>query len=1352
MCRIIDGKEKHMNQHVLVVAATFTAEPLEPALAFWIRQLNLPFQVVFAPYNQIFQQLLEPTSLLSQNQQGVNVLLVRFEDWLRSAASTQPLHTAASMLEKHSDDLIQAIRTAADRTALPYLLCICPASQAIGADVSCRALFAHLEERFQSALEDVRGVYMLPSTECIAAYPAEPYDDPTGDALGHIPFTPVGFVSMGSLIARKLFALCSAPHKVIVLDCDQTLWQGVCGEDGALGVVVTPAHQTLQEFMVAQYRAGMLLCLCSKNHEEDVFAVFDQHPDMRLRREHLVTWRINWQSKAVNIHSLAQELQLGLDSFIFLDDNPVECAEVQARCPEVLTLQIPEDAETIPRFLRHVWAFDRLRVTAEDRKRTVFYQQNVQRERFRHAALSLEDFLGGLQLEVLFSPVTPKQYPRVAQLTQRTNQFNITTRRRSESDIAQMWQEEQLHSLLVEVRDRFGNYGVVGVLFFRVGPVALTVDTFLLSCRAMGKGVEHQMLAKLGSIAQEHGLERVDVPYIPSKKNQPAIDFLRSIGQPYQHVVGTELLYQFPAAYATALTYDPQHAVAVPLNDGAEPTEVVALSADGGSATGTLSKSACFGRIATELCDAARILQAMACRQSQTRPVLPTAFVAPRTPIEATVAEIWQSILGIEQIGVHDNFFEMGGNSVQVVQVLSRIQERLAQEISMQRFFDAPTVEGCVIALTEQYTAEKEPALLQRLLSEIECLAEDEVPPLRHLSIAAAPVASASYCATAFERFAMSSHEVLVYDKHTHTTHVLPTHVADVLSHCLQCKSLDRHAQDVCRDLGCPEGHAEAIKNQLVQLVDIGLLVSPQSFLVCRAPAKHSPQSPAGITALAVVTANRVRGLQRALSSYLDNCQQHGCSNDFVVVDDSQSQETREACRQVVSALQRRYGVPVFYAGYAEKVRFAQHLAKHADIPPEIVDFALFDVERCGVSSGANRNALLLHTVGDMVLSVDDDTMCRIAPAPQQEKGWRITAKSDPAEVWFLANREAALQSVPCVDTDFLGLHGQLLGKNVRDLLATAGATTEVDVTHLAREVWHRLAATESKVLVTFNGVVGDCAWGSPFGYWGSPMGYLLLDTPSHARLVCSEADYRHACRSREIVRTVRRFTISDAAGSIGYCMGYDNQSLLPPFFPVRRGQDVLFSQIIWKCCAPDVFGHLPWTILHAPETPRQFWPGELLRSAAGSDTTKLLLDCIQSFSVGVGQHHTAERLRALGHHLMAIGDLVPEDFIEFVRLQGWHTQSVFLSIMEEHLRLRGERPAFWASDVKQYQATLRQALSRADYWLPLDLLAGRNVEEARALAQRLVRKFGQLLAWWPTIIDAARDLRMRGHRMAVPV
>ena len=198
--------------------------------------------------------------------------------------------------------------------------------------------------------------------------------DSLRDELAHIPFTEEHFASIALAIVRKVHALRVPAHKVLVLDCDNTLWHGVVGEDGIDGIAIPPAQIDLQRFAIDQQANGTLVCLASKNAERDVLDVFENRADMMLKLENIVAHRINWRSKPENISSLAEELGLGLDSFVFIDDNPVECAQVKAALPQVVTLQLPPDA-AVPQFLAHLWVFDKVSVTLEDTRRTKMYQK-----------------------------------------------------------------------------------------------------------------------------------------------------------------------------------------------------------------------------------------------------------------------------------------------------------------------------------------------------------------------------------------------------------------------------------------------------------------------------------------------------------------------------------------------------------------------------------------------------------------------------------------------------------------------------------------------------------------------------------------------------------------------------------------------------------------------------------------------------------------------------------------------------------------------------------------------------------------------------------------------------------------
>ena len=671
----------------ILIAATFTAEPIQDALAFWMDLLGLRAAIEFAPYDQIYQQLLDPASVFSRNRRGLNVLLYRPEDWLRALPASQAddERHIEQVLGRNADDLLNAMRALTGRAQVPLVVVACPDGPHARARLLDRA-----RERISDTLRELPGVSLIEQSD-LDLYRVDDYYDARRDRLGHVPYTPRFFAALGTALARRAHAHLATPHKVVVLDCDNTLWQGVVGEDGVDGIKLSPPFLALQRFMVSLAERGILLCLCSKNAEADVMQVFERRADMLLRKEHLVAWRINWQPKWDNIRSLATELNLGLDSFVYLDDNPIECAEVGLACPEVLTLQVPIDQD-IESFLRHVWVFDRTRVTSEDRKRTTMYRQEAERARFRRAAPSLDEFLAGLDLEVVIKPPEAPQIARVAQLTQRTNQFNFTTVRRSEAEIRALG-SAGLECRIVEVRDRFGDYGLVGLMIYALHADALTIDTLLLSCRVLGRGVEHRMLRQLGQIARERHLARVSATVLFTRKNQPARDFLEAVAHEWRTETQGGARYDLPAERAASLEYQPHLAPS-------EESPALEQSGAGVAATSqeppeaqSQTKSRRFARISGELRTAEQILGAMHARAAHKSRAMGSALLAPRTSLESQLAEIWTDILNVSPIGVHDNFFDLGGTSLLAVDLCAHIEQRIGRQIPLTSVIEAPTIE-----------------------------------------------------------------------------------------------------------------------------------------------------------------------------------------------------------------------------------------------------------------------------------------------------------------------------------------------------------------------------------------------------------------------------------------------------------------------------------------------------------------------------------------------------------------------------------------------------------------------------------------------------------------------------------
>lgn len=696
-----------MRKQTIAVSATFTSEPIEETLAFWMHELNLPFAIEFAPYNQVFQQLLDPSSLLSSNEGGINVVMVRFEDWDhyarndKSKESTFPI--SRDKIERNVNDLTAALKSASERTTTPFLVCICPASDPALADADVAAFFRQMEEYLVSELEQINSLYLISSLELDTLYPVENGYDARSDELGHIPFTPIAFAAIGTIIARRIYALRNTPHKVVVLDCDQTLWKGVVGEDGVSGIEIDPARRRLQEFIVSQNDAGMLVCLCSKNNDEDVAQAFKQRSDMPLTWDRITSRRINWKPKSENIRELAEELNLGLDSFIFIDDDPVVCAEVRANSPGVLTVNLPQDASGILRIVDHVWAFDRLKITAEDKKRAGLYKQNTEREILRKQSVSFEDFLAGLSLDIRIFSMSAAQLARVSQLTHRTNQFNFTTLRRSESEIQSLCQTDGLECMVVEVSDRFGDYGLVGVMMFRPKADSIDVDTFLLSCRTLGRGVEHRMLARIGELAEERGCAWVNVSYLPTKKNQPALDFLESIGGEFKQETESGYTYQFPTRFAAGLAPKLYARATTDSSSRDSESNVPAHSV----AADNRTKSQLFERIYSELYAPEQILEAVGSMKRRMLSEESRTFTAPTTKDEIDLVKIWEDVLAISPIGTTDNFFDLGGTSVIAVRLFSDIEKVFGKSLSLAALFEAPTIAQLAVMLRGEEKAAK---------------------------------------------------------------------------------------------------------------------------------------------------------------------------------------------------------------------------------------------------------------------------------------------------------------------------------------------------------------------------------------------------------------------------------------------------------------------------------------------------------------------------------------------------------------------------------------------------------------------------------------------------------------------
>ncbi|ACS85223.1 FkbH like protein [Musicola paradisiaca Ech703] len=467
-------------------------------------------------------------------------------------------------------ELLTLVRETQRSRQGPTLFVLCPPSPAMR-ELFSADLLENMPQMMQQILGEKTDIIGIDLNRELAAYEVTDYHDAVRDEMGHIPYTPALFEVIASVLVRHIHAVRRPPCKVIALDCDNTLWSGVVGELGAEGIKIDSGYRALQQFMLRQKQRGMLLCLVSKNNHEDVKRVFDSRDDMILQWSDFVDTKINWNAKSDNLQRLAKNLNLGLDSFIFLDDSPIECAEVSACCPQVFSLRLPENSDDIPGFLAHVWAFDQVRrQTNEDAKRTHMYQEQVQREAFRQSVFSMEAFIRGLELEITIQPATQDQAERLSQLTHRTNQFNFVKAPYSVADMLASIQSPEQGCLSISVADRFGNYGICGLCFFSERENVLSVDGGLLSCRVLGRGVEYQMLNVLGRKALERKKETVEIRFVASDKNKPAENFLRSITAITSVAESSGVwTYTIPATVLAELVFTPSSQTIAPTHENA---------------------------------------------------------------------------------------------------------------------------------------------------------------------------------------------------------------------------------------------------------------------------------------------------------------------------------------------------------------------------------------------------------------------------------------------------------------------------------------------------------------------------------------------------------------------------------------------------------------------------------------------------------------------------------------------------------------------------------------------------------------------------------------------------------------
>lgn len=507
----------------VLVLANIVVNQLKDVLEYALRLEGVNAEVFLGAYDNILQESLSASDS--------DVVIIFQEAWNLVDGASYRVESLGEdarteLLEKVEQETLAALENLKSRPlVLVNRLSAALFSSSVLTSQAFRQLCAEANETLTSKLPDnarlvdIDGVFKCIGTEYAVDwrlfYSAKS------------PYTVAFYKHYAELVRAPILALAGKAKKVLVLDCDNTLWGGVVGEDGMDGVGLGPdkphghIFTEVQHLALALQKRGVLLGLCSKNNPDDVDEMLRSHPDMVIKDHHLVIKKVNWSDKAANLRAIAHELNIGLDSIVFVDDSAFEIELLREQLPEVTTLLVPPRLVDYPGAFRNIAdRFIQLTEAAEDRNKTEQYRLETDRQALRGNYDNIEDYLRSLSLQVNVYVDETQLAPRISQLTQKTNQFNLTTRRYAEHEIADLMRAANVTVYAFRVLDKFGDYGITGVAILR-RPDRQTaeIDTFLMSCRVLGRNVEAAFMRYLIEQLRSEGVSIVKAAYIATMKN-----------------------------------------------------------------------------------------------------------------------------------------------------------------------------------------------------------------------------------------------------------------------------------------------------------------------------------------------------------------------------------------------------------------------------------------------------------------------------------------------------------------------------------------------------------------------------------------------------------------------------------------------------------------------------------------------------------------------------------------------------------------------------------------------------------------------------------------------------------------
>jgi FkbH-like protein len=521
----------------IAVLSSFTIDPILPYLQVGCLERNIWAEIFLSGFNQFAQQILTPESELHSFRPEVCFLHVLPEALVNGVEASGLENDHIGPLIESLSDLMEAFRSRCNGDlVVSNFSTSCRFPYSLHQD-EAEQLYQHLNNELERVAKEIPGVHILNYDRLTSYHGKESVAD---ERLRHIARMELGDKFLPKLANKMLahvLALRGLGRKCVVLDLDNTLWGGVIGEDGPEGIRLDSEYPGIafiefQQALLALQERGILLAINSKNNESDAMEVLTHHPAMVLRAKHFSAMRINWIDKCDNIEAIARELNLALDSMVFIDDSPAEREMMRSLRPEVLTPEWPSDVVLYRAALESLCDLETLSLTAEDLRRGEIYETEVDREKFRKRTGNLEDYLSGLEMELLINKANKADLPRVHQLVHKTNQFNLTTRRYSFADIDEFPDRDDTDVYVLRNRDRFGDNGLVGVSIIKkeVEDATWSIDSLLMSCRVLGRTLEKGFLRHILEELKALGCRYVIGEFVPTRKNALVKDFYREAG------------------------------------------------------------------------------------------------------------------------------------------------------------------------------------------------------------------------------------------------------------------------------------------------------------------------------------------------------------------------------------------------------------------------------------------------------------------------------------------------------------------------------------------------------------------------------------------------------------------------------------------------------------------------------------------------------------------------------------------------------------------------------------------------------------------------------------------------------